>query len=171
MMTCRECRKQLVAYIHGELSPHRRRLVAYHLDDCQACYSIYQRERELARELRLNVPLIGQGGMPKDRLWAAVQADLNRPRRKSTLYRARYGLAVVVAALALLFPWVMGRQELALAAPPTQPDPLSAIQRPDVTEPIPSGTAVALSAAGGENTPTPQARPRHAPAPDITTAP
>ncbi|NWG15030.1 MAG: zf-HC2 domain-containing protein [Chloroflexi bacterium] len=171
MMTCRECQKQLIAYIHGELSPHQRRRLAYHLDDCRTCYGIYRRERDLDRELRLNMPLIGQGGLPKDRLWVSIQADLNRPRRRPALYQARYGLAVVMAALALLFPWVMGRQEMALAAPPTQPAPLLGMQSADATKPVPGGTAIALSVTANDNAPTPEARPRHAPAPDATAAP
>ncbi|MBI5670420.1 MAG: zf-HC2 domain-containing protein [Chloroflexi bacterium] len=172
MMTCRNCQAHLVAYLHNELSPHLRRRVAYHLDDCPVCYAVYVWQRDLARDLQNAVPLIGRGSQPRlNRVWAAVQADLAQPRRTPLFYQARYGLAMLAAALTLLFPWVFSGHDVTLAAPPTQPAPLLAVQTAGVTAPLPAGTAVALSVTLNDGPATPEAQPRGLPAPGATAAP
>jgi anti-sigma factor RsiW len=172
MITCRECQSHLVAYIHNELSPHLRRSVAYHLDDCPTCYTLYVQQRDLARDLQIAVPGIGRGEKPRfDRVWAAIQMDMEKPRRVSIFYRTRYGLALMAAALGLLFPWIISGQNVTLAAPPTQPAPLLAVQTAGVTAPVSQGTAIALSVTIGDGAATPEAQPDGAPAPGATAAP
>jgi anti-sigma factor RsiW len=172
MITCRECQSHLVAYIHNELSPHLRRSVAYHLDDCPGCYRDYLQQRDLARDLQNALPMIGRGEKPRlDRVWAAIQADMAKPRRASIFYQTRYGLAVLAGVLGLLFPWVIGSQNVTLAAPPTQPAPLLAVQTAGVTAPVSQGTAIALSVTVGDGAATPEAELRGAPAPGATAAP
>jgi predicted anti-sigma-YlaC factor YlaD len=177
MMTCHECQKHLVGYIHNELKPHLRRRVAYHLDDCPACYAVYGRQRELARELQLTIPLIGRGDTPRfDHVWASIQIEMNQPRRSaaSNWYQFRYGLAMMAAMLVLLFPWVVGgRRDLTLAAPPTQPAPLSltAVQTAGVTASGAQGTAIALSVTVNQGAATPEAKPGEMPVSGATAAP
>lgn len=172
MITCRECQFHLVAYIHNELPPHLRRRVSYHLDDCSACYGVYIQQRDLARDLQNVVPMVGRGEKPRlDRVWSAVQTDMTKPRRISIFYQTRYGLALMAAVLGLLFPWVVGSQNVTLAAPPTQPAPLLAVQTAGITAPVLQGTAIALSVTVGDGAATPEAQPRGAPAPGATAAP
>lgn len=172
MMTCQDCQAHLVAYLHNELSPHLRRRVAYHLDDCAACYVRYTQQRDLARELHNAVPLLGRDHTARvDRVWAAVQSELIQPRPTPLLMRARYGLMLLSLLLALLFPWALGGQRLTSAAPPTQPPPLLAIRTAEITEPGPQGTAIALSVTVNDRAATPEANPRSAPEPGATAAP
>ncbi len=171
MMTCRSCQAHLVSYLHNELSPHLRRRVAYHLDDCAACYALYVQQRELARELQNAVPLIGRNDAPRfDRVWLSVQGELVQPRR-SPQFHARYSLALLALLLALLFPWTMGGQRLTSAAPPTQPPPLLVIRTAELTEPGPQGTVVALSVTVNDRAATPEANLRSAPGLSATAAP
>jgi anti-sigma factor RsiW len=172
MITCRECRLHLIAYIHNELSPHLRRSVSYHLDDCPTCYALYAQQRDLARDLQNAVPMVGRGEKPRfDRVWAAIQTDMAKPRRVSIFYRTRYGLALMAAVLGLLFPWIIGNQSATLAAPPTQPAPLLAVQTAGVTAPVSQGTAIALSVTASDGAATPEVQLRGAPAPGATAAP
>lgn len=172
MINCRECQSHLIVYIHNELSPHLRRSVAYHLDDCPSCYTLYVQQRNLAHDLQNALPMIGRGEKPRfDRVWAAIQMDMAKPRRASIFYQTRYGLALMAAVLGLLFPWVIGNQNVSLAAPPTQPAPLLAVQTAGVTAPVSQGTAIALSVTVGDGAATPEAEHRGAPAPGATAAP
>ncbi len=171
MMTCRSCQAHLVSYLHNELSPHLRRRVAYHLDDCAVCYALYVQQRDLARELQNAVPLIGRNSVTRfDRVWLSVQGELAQPSRAPQLH-ARYSLALLALLLALLFPWTMGGQRLTSAAPPTQPPPLLAVRTAELTEPGPMGTAIALSVTVNDRAATPEASLRGAPKPGATAAP
>lgn len=135
MWTCRFIKPHLTAYLHGELSRRGRRRVAQHLEACESCYAAYTQARDLERELTRALPLVGTPTAPQlSMMWASIQRQVDAvPVHRS---HARYGLAVVVFVLALLLPWTLGNQNIALDAP-TQPAPylLAATASPDLTEP------------------------------------
>lgn len=124
MITCRECQKHLIAYLHRDLPAWGTRQVAAHLDHCPACRFQYERERQLADELRHIVPSLGQQVRPPafDQVWAAMRRDPMRPL--GSQYSLQYGMAMLVVTLLLLIPFALGKSHYVLAAPPTQPPPL-----------------------------------------------
>lgn len=122
----------MAAYLNGELSPRARRRIARYIEADAACYNEYIRQRDLARELSCEVPLVGQPTAPQlDRIWAAVQAELTPAnphpfRRSSRMGRstgsARYGLVGMAVALVLALPFTLGNGTVAFAIAP-QPAP------------------------------------------------
>lgn len=145
-MRCKHCQSRLAAYIHNELPLKQRRDVVRHLDACETCYGVYLQQQDLARELSNAVPLIGAGHkLEFNRVWAAMHNGTGRSRSSSsTHYSIRYGLAALVVTLLFLIPLTMGSQHVTLAAPPTQPAPLTLRATPDGTAPHIKGTVVAL---------------------------
>jgi anti-sigma factor RsiW len=140
---CRYCRAHLQAYIDGELSLKSRRRVSQHLDRCPACYSIYVQQRDLSRELRQSIPMVGQRGVPDfKQMWGAIQAELPQPQPR--LNQARYGLALLAFTLMLIVPFTMGHRDISLMPPsPPAPQLLEKHETPDVTEPAAVATAAA----------------------------
>lgn len=139
MIACRYCRVHLDAYLSGELAPPARRRVAVHLDQCAACYAAYVQRREVARELRRSLPLVGYSKEPDfGQVWLRVQAEV--PQGSS--HPVQYGLAALLLALMLLVPFTMGHRDVA-AALPTQPAPqlIDASQTPARAVAIGSPTA------------------------------
>jgi len=70
-MTCSDTRKQLTAYLDGELDADRGTVVRGHLRTCEACRDIAEREAVLRDSLRALEPVD-----PPPSLWANVQAKL-----------------------------------------------------------------------------------------------
>jgi predicted anti-sigma-YlaC factor YlaD len=133
-MTCHDCRAHLPGYIHRELSPLVRRRVGAHLDKCEACYAVYTSQREVARELTQQVPLIGQADAPRlGKIWSSIQVEMARPRR-STLSRIprRRGFAIVILVLVLLLPSLgfhaLQQRQVAMALP-VPPTPTETSER------------------------------------------
>ena len=158
MSDCRKCQHDLVAYIHHELSPARRQRVAKHLDTCNTCYALYLQHQRLARQMKQDVPLIGQGHRPAfERIWAGIQQEV--PRSAFKTYSTRYSLAAVVVMLMLIVPMTMGNGNIPAASPATQPAPLVAQMTPSVTE---SNTINSL-----EISLTPEAKPPKINAPSL----
>jgi len=144
-INCGDCRANLVAFAHGDGSPLLRRRVARHLDHCMACYDLYRQELDLKRDLKREVPRIGAAHQPNfNQLWAAIQQDITKPRPSAPRFHMRYGLAVVALALVFLLPMTMGGQRMLLAAPPTQPIPLTQRATPSGTAPGALETPVAV---------------------------
>lgn len=136
----RYCRSNMVAYLNGELSLRARRRVARYIDSDDVCYVEYLRQRDLQRELTRRIPAIGQPEAGQlDRIWSAIQADLNPPRSPATLsLRARYGLLGMAMALLLAMPLTMGNS-VAAFNPASQPPPQIAeavTVEPHVTEDV-----------------------------------
>lgn len=116
---CRYCRAHLDAYIAGELPPSARWRVAAHLDRCAACYAAYAQQREVVRELRRALPIIGRGHPPDfEYVWLNAQRELPRSSRDSI----QYGLAALLLVVLLVVPFTIGYHDIA-AALPTQPAP------------------------------------------------
>lgn len=146
MMSCNQCQKHLLAYIHHELLLVTRRQVARHLDTCTQCYQIYMEQHRLTRELQHVAPLIGQGKPPSfERVWAAARMDTRAGRgAHSAGYTMRYSLVMLAVTLALLLPFAMGRRNYTLASPPTQPAPLLQHATPSTTASLDAGLSVAF---------------------------
>ena len=155
---CGECRSHLMAFLHGDVSPLLRRRVARHLDHCPACYSLYLQELDLMRDLKRNVPLIGQGHQPSfAAIWAEIQTDIVKPKPSLPRFHMRYGLAMLALVTVFLVPLTLGNQNLTLASPPTQPVPLTQPATPKGTEPGVLETPVAVSFLTDESQVTPEA--------------
>ncbi|MFO7320528.1 MAG: zf-HC2 domain-containing protein [Chloroflexota bacterium] len=118
-LTCTQCQPKLLAYVHNQLADSDRRRVARHLNDCPVCYAAYLAQREVAQELAGTIPSIGlPDSLQLNRMWLAIQSDMNRPRTIPRPQLARMGVACLVFVLALLLPWSLDKQQVALAVPP-----------------------------------------------------
>lgn len=168
MWNCKKCESDLVAYLHHELPPAKRQQVARHLDECERCYAIYLQQQDLTQNLTRVVPLIGQGQKATfDRVWKAVQQDIQEPRRAVRPYHTRYGVAALAAVFMLLFPLTLGNQSLPLIIPATQPSPLVLQSTPSSTDNAES----ALSAFEISLTPEATASRTTGPSPDVISTP
>lgn len=111
-MKCESVRRQLTAYLDGELEDHRGSAVRGHLRSCEACRRVASDEAALRDGLRALPPLD-----PPPSLWEGVQrqlaaaeiADAERPAWRRALARlvprtSHLGVAAaaVAAAVALL---------------------------------------------------------------------
>lgn len=145
-ITCDECRLHVVSFLLGDVSPLLRRRVARHIDFCSSCYQVYRQDLDLMRDLKREVPRLGQGHHPQfDRVWLAIQNDIMKPKSDMPRFQMRYGLAVLALLLGFLLPLTMDNQNVMLASPPTQPAPLAELATPNGTEPGVLETAVAIS--------------------------
>jgi anti-sigma factor RsiW len=119
MLTCRDCQSHLTAYLHGEVTPKMRRQIAQHLRQCPQCDALYASQRDLSQELAFALPRLGQPDAGQlQRIWGAVQAEQNHPSGTSWRhYAAQYGFAALLLMLALLIPWTLHSQQMALALP------------------------------------------------------
>lgn len=137
------CKTHMTAYVNGGLSPRARGRIARYIEGDPACYAEYRRQRELSRELRSSLPALG-APTPRqlDRVWGAIQAELNlnadrdvsapatayraAPRRRASGHSGTgYKLAGVMLTLCLALPLaVMATGGTASArAVPTPPVP------------------------------------------------
>ena len=158
-MGCRECRGLLSGYIQRELSPKQRERVSRHLSACSDCYAVYVGQRDVARELAINMPRLGSEHPPLDKIRAAVMVELAQPKTHTGLYQARYSLAALVLMVTLLLPWTFRSYA---SAPPTQPRP------ENVT---PQGTTVISSAPTEAVTLTATLQSNYAPIVGVTDTP
>lgn len=168
-MKCKQCQSHLVAYIHRELKPEVRDQVSRHLDECEACYTIYLQYQNNDHRLGQVMPLIGQANRPTlQRVWTSVQADLTQSYPSMKPVSASYGLVALVVTLMLLVPLTMGNRNVPAVLPPTQPAPLVALATPSATEAVESIEELPLLSH------TPEARHYYqpeAPVPDAITTP
>ncbi|MDX2136775.1 MAG: zf-HC2 domain-containing protein [Chloroflexota bacterium] len=131
--TCRHCRAELTAYIHRQLSPQRRQRVGRHLNACANCYTLYRQLRDVDRELQTSLPLLGQPGRRQlSGMWQGIQTQISAPRRTVPVFRVRYGVAVMLAVMALALPWSFNRAPAyALPLPPTPVHTVRITNAPD----------------------------------------
>ncbi len=125
------CKRRMVAYLNGELSPVARRRMARYIDECPACYAEYRRQRGLHEHLVASMPPFGAPSRNQlDRMWSGIQHEMYRPRSLGwRQYPARYGVLAFLLALALVLPVALEYS----GAPPALP-----------TQPMPGQTPVAL---------------------------
>jgi anti-sigma factor RsiW len=152
------CRRRMVAYLNGELSPAARRRMARFIDECPACYAEYRRQRGLHEHLTVSLPPFGTPSQPQlDRMWTGIQQEMHRSRSISWWqYSTRYGVLACLVALIFMLPVVVLPAALEYTgvpqALPTQPAPQLPVALVTVTEapvqqtPAPLATqAVALT--------------------------
>jgi putative zinc finger protein len=157
-MTCSDTRKQLTAYLDGELDADRGTVVRGHLRTCEACRDIAEREAVLRDGLRALEPVD-----PPPSLWANVQAKLadaevaeaQRPAWRRALARwARLvsppRLALAGTALAAAFVLVWWRHTPA-------PEPVLTDQGKTVIKSSPPPVPVAVQPLCKSIVPTPPA--------------
>lgn len=169
-ITCGECRTLLPGYTGRELSREARARVASHIDTCNACYSVYLQHREITGELRQLLPVIGQADAPRlENIWSAVQTGLSQPRI-SPLQKdpARFGIAALVVAAAILLPWLINQQRLGMALPlPPTPVAMAFSQETEaVVAAIATEQGVKVSGSSSEYVSmaaTPPAQPNYSP--------
>jgi anti-sigma factor RsiW len=173
--TCHQCRAALYPYIHRELTPARRRLVAQHLDSCAGCYAEYRRIQSFDGDLGGALSQLGApSSLQLAHVWAGVQTQIGVPAyAQRGPFRVRYGVAVVLVIAALLLPRLLHHQQaMAVPLPPTP-----ARQTQEVTHPASmiglatpnSGSAYTLSAM--YTFATPGFAPNHAPDVSATETP
>ena len=153
-MKCAEMRRQITAYLDGELEDDRGSAVRGHLRTCDACRAAAEDEAKLRDGLRALPPLD-----PPASLWSGVQArlaqaemaDAERPAWRRALARwmpraPQLGMAAVALAAVVAFVmWRSHHDEVAqnsvpvpvpmpVPAPaPTSSPPSPAISSPDVS--------------------------------------
>jgi hypothetical protein len=137
------------------------------LNACANCYTLYRQLRDVDRELQATLPLIGQPSRQQlVGLWQGIQAQMNAPRRTLPMFRLRYGVAVMLAVMALVLPWTFNRQAVyALPLPPTPGSAARITNPPDV---------IAMATADAPTTgfePTPTLEPNDAPSMSATETP
>lgn len=114
----RYCKVHLARYLSGDLADPARRRVARYIDENEDCYREYMRHREFAQKLERSLPAFGRPNSQRlDKVWSALQADLQTPRSRSAWHsdfswrssmQFSYGLAVLAISLALMLPLALG---------------------------------------------------------------
>lgn len=176
-LNCHECRELLPAYVGRELKPQARRLVAAHLDQCDACDRLCQSQRTFAREMTADLPAFGRADDQRlSRMWTAVQAEMRAPR-KSVFQRspARTGMALLAILVIAILPLsIGGDQLLRFTLPPVPPTPITEARETVVsTADLVSVVAMATSAPKAASTtmPTRPNQPNYAPTAVATDSP
>ncbi len=109
MLKCSFCRKNLSAFLDGELDPQERRQVELHISDCADC------RREMER-LRKMVRLVGGMERPEvpAQLWEATQRKLatssDQPIRIWVFRKPVWAIAPAAAAVLMMLLYFAGGQ-------------------------------------------------------------
>ena len=122
----RYCRARMVAFLNEELPPDSRRRVARYIDECPECYQEYICQRDLHKELKRQLPVLGRPRSAQtSRMWAAIQDEigLSGTPRGYKCGGIRYGLAALALVIALCLPILLLGDEVAAAVTVTQPTP------------------------------------------------
>jgi anti-sigma factor RsiW len=145
---CRYTQARMTAYLNGELLPKARRRVTRHLDVCSTCSAYYVREREVKRDLERHVRLVGQPQGPQlQKLWMAIQQEINPPAAQRRTNPASYGFAALVLILMLLVPATLGNRNVPFSLEP-RPAPALAVTGTPKTGGTQSATTIALKLTG-----------------------
>ncbi len=114
----RYCKVHMARYLSGDLADPVRRRVARYIDENEDCYREYMRHREFAQKLERSLPTFGRPNSQRlDKVWSALQADLQTPQSRSAWYsdfswrssmQFSYGLAALAITLALMLPLALG---------------------------------------------------------------
>ena len=161
IFTCHHCRTLLPGYIQRELSPKQREWVSRHLSTCDGCYLNYMAQRQIMRDLAVNVPRIGSDAPHLNAIRAAVLMEIAQPTRKPVAYidQARYSLVALLLVVALLLPLSIRTHSFSIPTPP-QPEKIT-----------PQGTAIAALPATEAVTLTATLQANYAPVPGATDTP
>jgi anti-sigma factor RsiW len=119
------CKRRMVAYINGELSPGAQRRVARYIDECDECYAEYMRQRGVQRELESGMRMVGRPSEAQlDRIWWAVQHNLHEPTKPHTVSSLHLGLLTMALVMVLMLPLFLDEYNVSQTAA-TQPAPQS----------------------------------------------
>lgn len=91
----------MVAFVEGTLPPRSRQRIGRLIDECPECYREYVRVRETLRELRTQMPGLGQPTASQmERIWSGIASTMHT----SAVVPAQppHGYKVSAAAVALL---------------------------------------------------------------------
>ena len=73
----RYCKVHMAKYLSGDLSDVTRRRIARFIDESPDCYDEYLRQREIADQLRRNLPTFGRPDSQRlDNIWVSLQSEL-----------------------------------------------------------------------------------------------
>jgi hypothetical protein len=160
-MSCESIRKQLTAYLDGELEGERGSVVRGHLRGCDHCRTIANNEAALRDGLRALPPLDPPASMwagVQARLAAAEVADAEKPAWRRFFARwkpvaPQLGLAGLAVAAAIIFFVVRAQKDDEAPAFATQDIPPVLI-KPDhqTPPPAPSSIACATTTPGADVT-------------------
>lgn len=142
MLKYRYCKRHMVGFIDGQLTPKVRRRVARYIDECPDCYREYVRQRDLQNELKAHFSLMGLPDAGQlSQMWRGVQAELHY-NAASYRFRLRYGVLTAIVVLTLMFAPLLFGEDAALPAAATQPTPVTIDTRVTDTaqEPVPTAT-------------------------------
>lgn len=154
-MQCRDVRRQLSAYLSGQLTPAQRLRLGRHLAQCERCYAAFQDELTTMRQLEAHLPALGRPSAAQlARIWQNVKAQMRQaPPRRADLRPASALLTMTLALICAAFIF-RGSLSIAVAAPlPPLPAVVRATATPLFTEtpdPFSNATAsptVSLTAA------------------------
>jgi anti-sigma factor RsiW len=150
MSKYRYCKRYMVGFIDGQLTPKVRRRVARYIDNCPDCYREYIRQRDLQNELKAHFALVSQPDTVQlSRMWRGVQSEMHYT--SSRRFRLRYGVLTAIVVLALMFAPLLFGEDTALPAAATQPTPLIVDTRVTDTaqEPVPTATVDSTQVVDG----------------------
>jgi len=88
VMRCEAIKKWLVAYLDGELTPDKRRLVEAHLSSCRQCRQELETLNKIQAEVRLALNMEADEVSPSPELWEKLQQRLENVRPS---FRERWG--------------------------------------------------------------------------------
>ncbi len=134
----RFCKVHMARFVNGDLAEPVRRRVARYIDECEDCYREYMQHREFAFKLERSLPTLGKPGSARlDKVWSALQADMQAPPARSNGIQApaglkfSYGLVMVAITLLLLLPMLIGMHAAGLSVDmPLGPRYASALSGP-----------------------------------------
>ena len=168
----RYCEARMVAFLNGELSAKARGRMARYIDECPDCFAEYVRQRDLHNELKRCLPGFGQPRPPQlNRIWGAVQEEMQTSPTPHLPWHIRYGLATLALLLVLLLPVALLGDNVASAAMVTQPTPHDARSASAITSAPYLVTQVAVATLPADVTGTsntiimPEAVPQRTPQP------
>ena len=114
----RYCKVHMARYLSGDLADPARRRVARYIDENEDCYREYMRHREFAQKLERSLPTLGRPNAQRlDRMWSALQADLQAPQARTSWlggFGSRssmnfsYVLALLAVTISLMLPFTFG---------------------------------------------------------------
>lgn len=127
-------RKQVTQYLDGNLSADERRLVWQHIQTCERCRDMLQREDDLRRELLHELPTFGHPDNLSSML-SGILSEANRPAIMN-----RYHVMAVLITLVMLVGFVQFGRQLRFDFDVMQ-QPL--LNEPNPTQPVPTQSNVA----------------------------
>jgi|GEM_PF-1762082 len=101
-MQCEQIQSELIAYLHGTLSPQERAAIEAHLMQCEACSEEANAMRDISDKLSRGLKeWVNEGVCPPD-VAERIQRSLRGESRRFTRRRAAAAITAVAAAAAVL---------------------------------------------------------------------